>query len=142
MPKKSGPGKKGVAIKHEHFLNRSCRLSNSPPCPRPGRGQERSAAGAAEVPLHRLVEPDEFFEIRVSGLKSRSSSAVTTLGPDGMTPLDVFAGSRAQGIVEKQYRLFNEEILPALRRKASASCAVPNGRRRNRNGSATISSAR
>jgi polyphosphate kinase len=59
---------------------------------------------------------DEFFEIRVSGLKEQIKLGATSEGPDGMTPLDVFrqVSARAQGIVERQYRLLNEEILPAL----------------------------
>jgi polyphosphate kinase len=118
MPKKSGPGKKGVAIKHEHFLNRELQALEF---------NRRVLAQAEDksVPLLERLKflcivssnLDEFFEIRVSGLKEQIKlSAVTTLGPDGMTPLDVFrqVSARAQGIVEKQYRLFNEEILPAL----------------------------
>ena len=118
MPKKLGPGKKGVAIKHEHFLNRELQALEF---------NRRVLAQAEDksVPLLERLKflcivssnLDEFFEIRVSGLKEQIKlSAVTTLGPDGMTPLDVFrqVSARAQGIVEKQYRLFNEEILPAL----------------------------
>jgi len=59
---------------------------------------------------------DEFFEIRVSGLKEQIKLGAKATGPDGMEPLAVFrqVAARAQGIVEKQYRLFNEEVLPAL----------------------------
>ncbi|HXN15115.1 MAG TPA: polyphosphate kinase 1 [Usitatibacter sp.] len=59
---------------------------------------------------------DEFFEIRVSGLKEQIKLGAAASGPDGMAPLQVFrqVAARAQGIVERQYRLFNEEILPAL----------------------------
>ncbi|HXF79794.1 MAG TPA: polyphosphate kinase 1 [Usitatibacter sp.] len=59
---------------------------------------------------------DEFFEIRVSGLKEQIKLGTKATGPDGMDPLAVFrqVSARAQGIVEKQYRLFNEEVLPAL----------------------------
>src|SRR5580765_4608318 len=118
MPKKSGPGKKGVAIKHEHFLNRELQALEL---------NRRVLAQAEDksVPLLERLKflcivssnLDEFFEIRVSGLKEQIKlAAATTLGPDGMKPLDVFrqVSARAQGIVEKQYRLFNEEIIPAL----------------------------
>src|SRR5258706_6691994 len=117
MPKKP-PGKKGVAIKHEHFLNRELQALDF---------NRRVLAQAEDksVPLLERLKflcivssnLDEFFEIRVSGLKEQIKlAAATTLGPDGMTPLDVFrqVSARAQGIVEKQYRLFNEEIIPAL----------------------------
>src|SRR6202158_173777 len=59
---------------------------------------------------------DEFFEIRVSGLKEQIKMGAAASGPDGLTPLQVFrqVAARAQGIVEQQYRLLNEEILPAL----------------------------
>jgi len=59
---------------------------------------------------------DEFFEIRLSGVKEQIKLGAAAAGPDGMTPLEVFrqVSARAQGIVEKQYRLFNEELLPAL----------------------------
>jgi polyphosphate kinase len=59
---------------------------------------------------------DEFFEIRVSGLKEQIKLGTKTTGADGLDPLQVFrqVAARAQGIVEKQYRLFNEDVLPAL----------------------------
>jgi polyphosphate kinase len=59
---------------------------------------------------------DEFFEIRVSGVKEQIKLRATTTAPDGMTPLQVFrqVSARAQGIVERQYQLFNEEIVPGL----------------------------
>ncbi|HEX5129923.1 MAG TPA: polyphosphate kinase 1 [Usitatibacter sp.] len=59
---------------------------------------------------------DEFFEIRLSGVKEQIKMGSAAAGADGLTPLQVFrqVSARAQGIVERQYRLFNEEILPAL----------------------------
>ncbi|MGZ5033803.1 MAG: polyphosphate kinase 1 [Usitatibacter sp.] len=59
---------------------------------------------------------DEFFEIRLSGVKEQIKLGAAAAGPDGMTPLQVFrqVAARAQGIVERKYRLLNEEILPAL----------------------------
>src|SRR4029077_8122590 len=59
---------------------------------------------------------DEFFEIRLSGVKEQIKLGAAAAGPDGLTPLEVFrqVAARAQGIVESQYRLLNEEIFPAL----------------------------
>jgi len=59
---------------------------------------------------------DEFFEIRLSGVKEQIKLASGASGPDGLTPLQVFrqVAARAQGIVETQYRLLNDEILPTL----------------------------
>lgn len=59
---------------------------------------------------------DEFFEIRVAGLKEqlKLGSAVNT--PDGMSAKQAFGAvsRRARELVERQYRLFNEVITPAL----------------------------
>src|SRR3954471_2319893 len=59
---------------------------------------------------------DEFFEIRVSGLKEQIKLGAAASGPDGLTPLQVFrqVAAKCQGIVEQQYRLLNDEILPSL----------------------------
>jgi polyphosphate kinase len=59
---------------------------------------------------------DEFFEIRLSGVKEQIKLGAAAAGPDGLMPLEVFrqVSARAQGIVERQYRLLNEEIFPAL----------------------------
>jgi len=59
---------------------------------------------------------DEFFEIRLSGVKEQIKMGAAAAGADGLTPLEVFrqVSARAQGIVERQYRLLNEEIFPAL----------------------------
>jgi polyphosphate kinase len=62
---------------------------------------------------------DEFFEIRLSGVKEQIKLGAAAAGPDGLTPLEVFrqVAARAQGIVERQYRLLNEEVLPGLARE-------------------------
>jgi polyphosphate kinase len=62
---------------------------------------------------------DEFFEIRLSGVKEQIKLGAAAAGADGLTPLAVFrqVAARAQGIVERQYRLLNEEILPSLARE-------------------------
>src|SRR5207253_943074 len=59
---------------------------------------------------------DEFFEFRVSSIKEQIKLGAAAAGPDGLKPLEVFrqVAARAQGIVERQYRLLNEEILPGL----------------------------
>jgi len=59
---------------------------------------------------------DEFFEIRVAELKETIRVNLSSAGPDGMSPRDVFAAvSRiAHELVERQYRLLNENILPEL----------------------------
>jgi polyphosphate kinase len=59
---------------------------------------------------------DEFFEIRVAGLKEQIKLNLPEPGPDGKGPQEVFeAVSRgARTLVAEQYRLLNEVLLPAL----------------------------
>ncbi|MEX0958929.1 MAG: polyphosphate kinase 1 [Burkholderiales bacterium] len=59
---------------------------------------------------------DEFFEIRVAGLKAQIELGAEAAGPDGALPSQVFreVAARAHEMVDFQYRLWNEQILPAL----------------------------
>src|SRR5256885_15380945 len=59
---------------------------------------------------------DEFFEIRVAGLKETIQLGLAEVGPDGRSAVEVFeAVSReAHALVAEQYRLLNEVLLPAL----------------------------
>jgi polyphosphate kinase len=59
---------------------------------------------------------DEFFEIRVAGLKQRVELGASQPGPDGLTPLEQLAAiaARAHGLVDEQYRVLNEVLRPAL----------------------------
>src|ERR1700752_4910727 len=59
---------------------------------------------------------DEFFEIRVAGLKEQVKLGLPEPGPDGRGPGGGFAGvsQEARAIVADQYRLLNEVVLPAL----------------------------
>lgn len=59
---------------------------------------------------------DEFFEVRIAGLKQQIASKSTVVGPDHMTAADVFAAAsqRARELVTEQYRCWREELQPAL----------------------------
>jgi polyphosphate kinase len=61
---------------------------------------------------------DEFFEIRVAELKETIRVNLSGVGTDGMSPPEVFAAVNriAHELVERQYRLLNEKILPELDR--------------------------
>ena len=59
---------------------------------------------------------DEFFEIRVAGLKEQVKLGITEPGPDGMTPKEILAlvTREARDLVTQQYELLNDVLLPAL----------------------------
>jgi polyphosphate kinase len=59
---------------------------------------------------------DEFFEIRVGGLKEQLKAHSTTVTTDGKTPSEAYrlVSTQAHAIVQEQYQLFNEEIVPRL----------------------------
>jgi polyphosphate kinase len=62
---------------------------------------------------------DEFFEIRVAGLKESIKLGLHDAGPDARSAAEVFeAVSReAHALVGEQYKLLNETVLPSLARE-------------------------
>ena len=60
---------------------------------------------------------DEFFEIRVAGLKQRVEVSSAPAGPDNLSPAEVLRriAEKTAGLVDEQYRVLNEELIPALR---------------------------
>lgn len=60
---------------------------------------------------------DEFFEIRVAGLKEQLGLAGVAAGADGLDAKHVLkrVSEQAHMIVERQYEVLNDEILPALK---------------------------
>ncbi|MEM9445979.1 MAG: polyphosphate kinase 1 [Verrucomicrobiota bacterium] len=81
----------------------------------------------AQDPTHPLLERvkflcivssnlDEFFEIRVAGIKQQIQNKTSDFGPDGLSSLQIFQGIRQRTLklVEDQYRTWNEELLPTL----------------------------
>ncbi len=59
---------------------------------------------------------DEFFEIRVAGLKQRMEIGAPAQGPDKVPAEDVFRELRvgAVSMVKQQYQLLNDELFPQL----------------------------
>ncbi|MDQ2919232.1 MAG: polyphosphate kinase 1 [Verrucomicrobiota bacterium] len=81
----------------------------------------------AQDPIQPLIERvkfltifssnlDEFFEIRVAGIKQQIASETSDVGPDGLTPTEVFNAIQrtAHELVATQYSLWRNELLPAL----------------------------
>ena len=60
---------------------------------------------------------DEFFQIRVAGLKEQISTGFTATAPDGLATIDVLrtVRERAQTMVARQARIFGTDIVPSLR---------------------------
>ncbi|MDP2694941.1 MAG: polyphosphate kinase 1 [Gallionella sp.] len=59
---------------------------------------------------------DEFFEIRVAGLKEQIKLGGIAVGADGMTAKQMLKLVREQArqLIERQYQLFDADIIPAL----------------------------
>ena len=62
---------------------------------------------------------DEFFEVRVSGLRKQLDSGRQRPGPDGQYPEQVLKAIHLQvkGALAEQYKILNEDLLPNLARE-------------------------
>src|ERR1041385_6976602 len=60
---------------------------------------------------------DEFFMVRVAGLQAQTLRTITEIPPDGLTPNEQLAAisTRAHALFDAAYRLWNEDLLPALK---------------------------
>jgi polyphosphate kinase len=60
---------------------------------------------------------DEFFEIRGSGLKHRLEVSSAPAGPDNLSPAEALrtVAEETARLVSEQYRVLNDELIPALR---------------------------
>jgi polyphosphate kinase len=69
---------------------------------------------------------DDFFQVRVAGLKEQVLAAVAMASPDGMSPLEQLRAirTRVETLVQRQMGIFNHELMPAL---ASAGITVVRG---------------
>src|SRR5204863_3297918 len=59
---------------------------------------------------------DEFFEIRVAGIKQQIESETSGVGPDGLSPTETFNSIQrvVRELVAAEYSLWNEDLLPLL----------------------------
>jgi polyphosphate kinase len=59
---------------------------------------------------------DEFFEVRVAGLKQQRLSNVSAPGPDALSPSEQLAAVsvRVRKMVDDKYRLWNDDLVPNL----------------------------
>src|SRR6266513_1921014 len=57
---------------------------------------------------------DEFFEIRVAGIKQQIESGTGDTGPDELSPTELFNAiqKKTHELVKTEYALWNDEILP------------------------------
>jgi len=107
----------------DHFLNRELSLLAF---------NRRVLAQAADdrVPLLERLRflcivssnMDEFFEIRVAGLKEQIKLGSHSTGPDGLQPTEVLrrVTLEAHTLIAEQYALLNDVILPALEKEGIA----------------------
>ncbi len=59
---------------------------------------------------------DEFFEVRVAGLKQQKQNNSSEVGPDGLSASEALAliSKRSRRMVEDQYRCWREQVYPQL----------------------------
>ena len=109
--------KKRRLIATERFLNREIQLLAF------NRRVLAQAEDRATPLLERLKfltivssNLDEFFEIRVAGLKEQIKLGSTSVGPDGITPRKSFRviSEEAHAIVARQYALLNDALFPEM----------------------------
>src|SRR5208282_4127987 len=60
---------------------------------------------------------DDFFEVRVAGLKQQRQGNIAWNGPDGMRPGEQLAAisARVRRMVQDMYSAWNQELVPALK---------------------------
>lgn len=62
---------------------------------------------------------DEFFEVRVARLQEQVATGSTHAGPDNIGPQELLRqiADQTHGLVDAQYRILNDELIPVLERE-------------------------
>ena len=103
--------------KREHFINRELSWLEF------NQRVLDQAFDAANPLLERLKflsivssNLDEFFEVRVAGLKQQKQNNSSEVGPDGLSASEALAliSKRSRRMVEDQYRCWREQVYPQL----------------------------
>jgi polyphosphate kinase len=70
---------------------------------------------------------DEFYMVRVAGLRRKAAQGAQQYPPDGMTPAEQLAAVRARvrELLARRDRCLDEALLPALAEQGSRSCGWP-----------------
>jgi len=70
---------------------------------------------------------DEFFEVRVAGVKQQIESDVVERTPDGRTASETFRAiaKRARAMVDQQFECWKNELVPALQRSGIRFLKMP-----------------
>ena len=93
----------------------------------PGSEFNRRVLALAEAPEQPLLEQakflaifssnlDEFFQVRVAGLKDQLAAGLSGTAPDGLSVLDQLKAIRieVEGMLREQARIYNDVVVPRL----------------------------
>ncbi|MBW3548350.1 MAG: RNA degradosome polyphosphate kinase [Actinobacteria bacterium] len=107
----------GASDGHERFINRELSWLDF-------GARVLARAEAPEVPLLERAKflaifsegLDEFFQVRVAGLKDQVAAGLRAVSPDGLTPKDqlVAIRSRVGELLDRQSHIFLDELRPEL----------------------------
>ncbi len=123
-PMAAGEGRLGTPVDPDGLLNGNELYINRELSQLEFFGRVLQQAADPAVPLLERLRSlctfssnlDEFYEIRVAGLKEQCLLQSPVVGPDGLTPQAVYArvNQRVRELVDQQYRLFNDMLIPAM----------------------------
>src|SRR4030081_1148851 len=105
------------SLKHKNFINRELSWLEF----------NRRVLEEAQDPTQPLIERvkfltifsgnlDEFFEIRVAGIKQQIESETSDVGPDGLSPTELFNAIQrtVNELVATEYALWKDDLTPLL----------------------------